>query len=90
MKKTFEISIPTDWNDVTIEKFMNYSQAVKELKDDKEIVVKTISTLCSVAEEVVEVMKMKDLKKIQENLQRLISKPVNKEIITKINFFRNS
>lgn len=84
MKKTFEISIPTKWNDVSIEKFMNYSSAVKELKDDKEIVVKTISTLCSIAEEVVEVMKMKDLKKIQENLQKLISKPVNKEIITKI------
>jgi|TARA_R100000081_G_C4820055_1_gene178932 hypothetical protein len=85
MKKTFEISIPTEWEDVSIEKFVKYSQAVNHLEDDKEIVVKTISTLCSIAEEVVEVMKMKDLQKIQTTLQKLISKPINKEIINKIN-----
>lgn len=85
MKKTFEISIPTEWEDVSIEKFVKYSQAVNDLDDDQEIVVKTISILCSIAEEVVEVMKMKDLQKIQTNLQKLISKPINKEIINKIN-----
>lgn len=85
MKKTFEISIPTEWEDVSIEKFLNYSHAVKDIEEDQQIVVKTISTLCSIAEEVVEVMKMKDLQKIQSSLQKLISKPVNKEIINKIN-----
>lgn len=84
MKKTIEINIPTDWSDVSIEKYVKYNQSMKDLDDEKEIIVKTISILCNVPGNVVEVMKLKDLKKIQENLQKLISKPVNKDIINKI------
>jgi len=84
MKKTIEIKIPTDWTDVSIERYVKYNQAMKELEDDRQIIIKTISILCNISENIVEVMKLKDLKKIQVNLQKLIGKPVNKDIINKI------
>jgi hypothetical protein len=85
MKKTFEITIPTDWSEISIKKFMRYNNAVNELEDQHQIIVKTISTLCDIDESVVEVMKLSDLQKIQGSLQKLIGKPINKEIINKIN-----
>ena len=84
MKKTIEIKIPTDWTDVSIERYVKYNQAMKELEDERQIIIKTISILCNISEHIVEVMKLKDLKKIQVNLQKLIGKPVNKNIINKI------
>ena len=72
MKKTFEIDIPTIWDDVSIKKYQNYIDAIKDLVDERKIIIKTISVLCSIPEYVVEVMKLKDLKIIQENLQKLI------------------
>ena len=84
MKKTIEIKIPTDWTDVSIEKYVKYNHAMKELEDERQIIIKTISILCNISEHIVEVMKLKDLKKIQVNLQKLIGKPVNKNIINKI------
>tara|TARA_R100000935_G_C2820224_1_gene159409 strand:- start:456 stop:1028 length:573 start_codon:yes stop_codon:yes gene_type:complete len=84
MKKTFEIDIPTIWDDVSIKKYQNYIDAIKDLVDERKIIIKTISVLCSIPEYVVEVMKLKDLKIIQENLQKLINHPVNKTIINKI------
>ena len=84
MKKTIEIKIPTDWSDVTIKKFIKYNDSLKDLEDERQIIIKTISILCDISEHIVEVMKLKDLKKIQVNLQKLIGKPVNKDIINKI------
>jgi hypothetical protein len=84
MKKTIEIKIPTDWSDVSIERYVKYNHAMKELEDERQIIIKTISILCNISEHIVEVMKLKDLKKIQVNLQKLIGKPVNKNIINKI------
>jgi len=84
MKKTLKIAIPTDWSDVSIRKYVNYIDSVKDVDQEKELVVKTISSLCNIPGQVVEVMKLKDLKKIQSSLQKLISKPVNKDIINKI------
>lgn len=85
MKKTFEITIPTDWSEISIQKFMKYNNAVNELEDNHQIIVKTISTLCDIDESVVEVMKLSDLQNIQGSLQKLIGNPINKEIINKIN-----
>jgi len=84
MKKTFEISIPTDWSEVSIEKYSEYNKMLSEEDTDKDVMVKTICALCGVPEQVVEVMKLSDLKQINQGLQKLISKPVNKEIINKI------
>lgn len=84
MKKTFEITIPTDWSEISINRFMQYNKAVSELEDNHQTIVKTISTLCDIDEAVVEVMKLTDLQKVQDSLQKLISKPINKEIINKI------
>lgn len=85
MKKTFEISIPTDWEDVTIKKYMKYVSAVENLTDEEQISKKTISVMCDLSDDLINHIKLKDLKVIQKNLQKLISKPINKQIINKIN-----
>lgn len=84
MKKTFEVSIPTDWSEITMKKFEKYHKAVKDLEDEHDKIIKTISTLCDIDEAVVEVMKLSDLYKIQSGLQKLISKPINRKVINKI------
>jgi hypothetical protein len=85
MKKTFEISIPTEWDEVSVLKYQKYTSAVKDLTDDDEITRQTISVLCDIPISVISHIKLKDLKVIQKGLQKLISKPVNKQIINKIN-----
>ena len=84
MKKTFEISIPTEWCDVSIAKFTKYMKAIKDVEDPQELMTSTISELCDLHPDVVKVMKLSDIKQIYNSLQKLISKQVNQEIITKI------
>ena len=85
MKKTFEISIPTDWDEVSIKKYMKYTSAIQDVTDEEETTKLTISILCDIPMNIINYLKLKDLKVIQNNLQKLISKPVNKQIINKIN-----
>lgn len=85
MKKTFEISIPTEWDEVSVLKYQQYTSAVKDLTDDDEITKQTISVLCDIPISVISHIKLKDLKVIQKSLHKLINKPVNKQIINKIN-----
>lgn len=85
MKKTFEISIPTDWEEVSVLKYQKYTLAVKDLTDEEEITKQTISVLCDIPIDVISHIKLKDLKVIQKSLHKLINKPVNKQIINKIN-----
>ena len=85
MKKTFEISIPTEWDEVSVEKYQQYTSAVKDLTDEDEITKHTISVLCDIPINVISHLKLKDLRAIQESLHKLISKPVNKQIMNKIN-----
>tara|TARA_R100001163_G_scaffold13569_3_gene12595 strand:+ start:4838 stop:5437 length:600 start_codon:yes stop_codon:yes gene_type:complete len=85
MKKTFEISIPTEWEEVSVLKYQKYTSAVKDLTDEDEIAKQTISVLCDIPMNVLSHIKLKDLKVIQKSLHKLINKPVNKQIINKIN-----
>jgi len=85
MKKTFEISIPTEWDEVSVLKYQKYTSAVKDLTDEDEITKQTISVLCDIPISVISHIKLKDLKVIQKGLHKLINKPVNKQIINKIN-----
>ena len=48
MNKTFEISIPTEWSEISIRTYANYINSMKDLEDHHEIAVKTISTLCNI------------------------------------------
>lgn len=85
MKAEYKIDIPTEWSEVSIEKYVNYIKATNDLDDEDDKIIKTISVLCDIPEDIITKIKMKDLTAIQKGLQKLISKPVNKEIINKIN-----
>ncbi len=84
MKKSFEINIPTNWDDVTIEQYINYSKLVKDLTDEGEVMIQTIIALCNIDRELVEYLKIKDIKTIYDKLILLVNSEVNKTIISKI------
>lgn len=85
MTDTLEIKVPTDWEEVSIDKYVKYCEAVKDLENESEIIKQTISILCDIPIDIISHVKIKDLKAIQKALHKLISKPVNKDIISKIN-----
>ena len=84
MKAEYKIDIPTEWSEVSIEKYVNYIKQTNDLDHEDDKIIKTISVLCDIPEDIITKIKVKDLTAIQKGLQKLISKPVNKEIINKI------
>ena len=84
MAKTYEIQVPTKWLDVSIQKYMDYNNTINKDDTDRESLIKTISVLCDIDTNIVEVMKLSDIKQIHEALHKLISSPVEKQIINKI------
>jgi len=84
MKKEVEIVVPETWADVTLERYQQYNKQVSNLKDEDEIVIGTISTLCNIPTDIIKRLKVKDIKTIYVKLSKLISVPVNKDIFDKI------
>jgi len=85
MNTELEINIPTDWSEISIQKYQMYVDSVNDITEERDIIAKTISILCDIPEAIIYKIKLKDLKVIHSKLQKLISRPVNKEIINKIN-----
>ena len=81
MKKQIEIIVPESWSDVTLERYQDYSTRVKGLDDEDEIVLNSISSLCGVPIEVIKRLKISDIKILYTKLGKLISVPVNKEVL---------
>ncbi len=84
MKKEVEIVVPETWADVTLERYQQYNKQVSNLKDEDEIVIGTISTLCNIPTDIIKRLKVKDIKTIYVKLSKLISVPVNKDVFDKI------
>ena len=84
MKKQIEIIIPNHWSEVSLKHYQNYVDEVSGVENEDEIVVKTISSLCGVSNELVKRLKINDIKDIYHKLSELITKPVNKNIFDKI------
>jgi len=82
MKKEIEIVIPTNWSDVTLAAYQDFSSA--DLKNEDEIIIHSISTLCDVPLRIVKKLKVSDIQQIYRKLSKLIAVPLNKEIVGKI------
>ena len=80
MKKQVKINIPESWAEVTLEQYQNYVIST-DTKDEAAVMFNTIASLCSVPREYVERFKIEDLKKVYTNLNKLIEKPLNKELV---------
>ena len=84
MKNTFELSIPSDWSEITTKQYLNYINSVTEDDTDEDNMAKILLYFCNVKQSVVKHFKVKDLNAINKTLINLINKPLNKNLIHKI------
>ena len=88
MGEKLELTIPTDWKDITIGIYQDYVELKEKKLPEDEFVVAVVCVLCKVEKKTLERIKYKDLKDISDNLMKLLKKEVKeeKELIKKVNF----
>lgn len=84
MATQIKLSIPTDWSEITTKQYMDYIASVKDTDTNEDNMAKLLLYFCGIKGNVVKHFKVKDLIKIQDVLSRLISKPINTDIMNKI------
>ena len=84
MKESVEINVPTSWGDVSLKVYQDYTSKIAGLTDEDEIVIQSISSLCGIPLKLIKMLKREDIKRIYITLSKLISLPINKEVIDKI------
>ena len=88
MGDKIELTIPTDWKDISIGMYQNYVELQEKKLPEDEFIVAVVCVLCDVEKETLEKVKYKDLKDISNTLMELLKKEVKeeKELIKKVNF----
>ena len=84
MKESVEVNVPTSWGDVSLKVYQDYTSKIAGLTDEDEIVIQSISSLCGIPLKLIKMLKREDIKRIYITLSKLISLPINKEVIDKI------
>jgi hypothetical protein len=88
MGEKLELTIPTDWKDITIGIYQDYVELQEKKLPEDEFIVAVVCVLCNVEKETLERIRYKDLKDISNNLMKLLKKEVKeeKELIKKVDF----
>ena len=88
MGDKIELTIPTDWKDISIGMYQNYVEIQEKKLPEDEFIVAVVCVLCDVEKKTLEKVKYKDLKDISNTLMELLKKEVKeeKELIKKVNF----
>ena len=88
MGEKLELTIPTDWKDITIGIYQDYVELKEKKLPEDEFIVAVVCVLCGVEKETLERVRYKDLKDISNNLMKLLKKEVKeeKELIKKVSF----
>ena len=88
MGEKLELTIPTDWKDITIGIYQDYVELQEKKLPEDEFIVAVVCVLCGVEKETLERVRYKDLKDISNNLMKLLKKEVKeeKELIKKVSF----
>ena len=84
MKQEIEIKVPTNWAEVSLKRYQNYTKRVIGLENEDEIVLNTISALCDIPINVVKKLKVHDIVELYKKLSNLISLPINKQVFDKV------
>tara|TARA_R110000751_G_scaffold35561_1_gene87288 strand:+ start:26 stop:631 length:606 start_codon:yes stop_codon:yes gene_type:complete len=84
MKESIEIIVPENWADVSLKSYQNYVTKINDLKGEDEIVIHSISSLCNIPLKLIKHLKREDIKQLYTKLSNLISLPINKQVIDKI------
>jgi len=84
MKESVEIIVPTNWSDVSLKTYQNYVSKIEGLTNEDEIVIQSVSSLCNIPLKLVKMLRREDIKQLYTKLSKLISIPINKEVIDKV------
>ena len=79
MGDKIELTIPTDWKDISIGMYQNYVEIQEKKLPEDEFIVAVVCVLCDVEKETLEKVKYKDLKDISNTLMKLLKKEVKEE-----------
>lgn len=85
MNTSITLSIPTEWSEVSMKQYSSYLASVLDTDTNEDNLAKILLHFCNLKTNVVKHFKIKDLVKIQNSLEKLMIKPINKTIINKIN-----
>tara|TARA_R110002020_G_scaffold96958_2_gene231643 strand:+ start:894 stop:1487 length:594 start_codon:yes stop_codon:yes gene_type:complete len=83
-----ELIVPNSWNDVSIKRFQEFNK-VNELDiPEKQKLIKIISSLCDIEEEQIAKLRMKDLKEVVAEINKLERDSAEKGSLKKIVDFK--
>ena len=84
MKTSITLSIPTEWSEVSTKKYCDYIKSTSDDDTSEENIEKILQHFCNLKPNVVKYLKVKDLERIHNSLAILMKKPLNNDIIHKI------
>jgi len=78
--KQISLNIPTDWKDITIEKYQKYLKLVNSKRGNKKIEEGAIKLFCNISDSLLKKMKLKDRKQIASKIATFINGDPQKEL----------
>jgi len=82
-----KITIPTDWEDISIGMYQKFAKLQKEKLSEEEFGVEVVAALCNIDKETLAKFSYKDLKSIVTNLMKLLDTDFKeKELVKKLDF----
>ena len=87
--KQVKLRIPTEWSDITIEKYQKYVKIQEGKTNEQRKVVKSLALLCDTTPLIVMKMDYKDLLEIMGVLKKMIDTEPNKEQFRKVFKFKD-
>ena len=70
-RKQFEVTVPTEWKDITIAEYQRYLQIAnskRKTRDDE-----IVSMFCKIDKELIKKLKLKDKKILVDKIKRVIN-----------------
>lgn len=83
-----ELIVPNSWNDVSIKRFQEFNKVSELDIPERQKLIKIISALCDVEEKMIEKLRMKDLKEIVSEINKLDRETAEKGSLKKIVDFK--
>ena len=84
MNTQITISVPTNWEEVSISQYINYTESVSDTDTPAQNMAKLLLHFCGIKGNIIKHIKIKDLEKIQETLSNLMTCNLNTKLMEKI------
>ena len=83
-KKQFEVIVPTEWKDITIEEYQRYLQIAKSKRRTRDDEI--ISMFCKIDKELIKRLKLKDKKVLVDKINKFVNSKNETSLEKRIKF----